>query len=510
MGTSPYAIFSGLFAGAGGAAGAIGNSIAEQQKQQIERDRLALDQQRADDANRNAEALLAQNLQIHQDTLKATDAGRYTDLAPLVKAGILPASLLEGGTTRMQTPAVDAAMKQYQVQQGVQRDQERDAKTAAFLQQAKGQPGVPAPDDAAMYSEGKPATPQLSKWDTAAGLSGLGHKDAALTSFMNMLFPPKNFVPLSENAPGVLNPETGETRMFDRPDAGAMPQARPGFEIETTTDKNGRVSYHEKRINSGVDHDALARERGFGSFAQAPTDVQKAINAQIKQDRVDVSAQQGAVALGQRPLSDQEQGAIGTHNNILASTALLKQFSPQEIALYTGLINRPIAEIKNALAGAGIIDADKRFNEFKPIMGRLQGTAFGEGGKQLTGTELAVVSQYTPTGSERGGAPEVMAKVRNLEAFTKIAREARLYMAKTGRGAIDADQLDQMIQSKMSQAGMAIPQPAAGWSAPGSSAAAPAGAPNTLSRQDPLYSHARGRGMSDQQIQTKYGITLVP
>jgi len=169
-----------------------------------------------------------------------------------------------------------------------------------------------------------------------------------------------------------------------------------------------------------------------------------------------------------------------------------------------------LAEIKNALAGAGIIDADKRFNEFKPIMGRLQGTAFGEGGKQLTGTELAVVSQYTPTGSERGGAPEVMAKVRNLEAFTKIAREARLYMAKTGRGAIDADQLDQMIQSKMSQAGMAIPQPAAGWSAPGSSAAAPAGAPNTLSRQDPLYSHARGRGMSDQQIQTKYGITLVP
>jgi len=153
--------------------------------------------------------------------------------------------------------------------------------------------------------------------------------------------------------------------------------------------------------------------------------------------------------------------------------ALLKQFSPEEIAAYTGLLNRPLADVKNALAGLGIVDADKRFNEFKPIMGRLQGTAFGEGGKQLTGIELAVVSQYTPTGNERGGAPEVMAKVRNLEAFTKIAREARLYMAKTGRGAIDADQLDQMIQSKMAQVGMAIPQPAPGWNAGTSGGSAP-------------------------------------
>ena len=508
-----YGVLAGLLGGFGGFGQQVGGAMEAQRKDALERDRLAIEQQRADQLLTLQQNTLEQQRSAqaqNQSQFEAKQAAETTPVVNLFKYIGMPVPESIDPSQRVPTAMADKLIAGMQEQQKAAREQALNTKTGAFLQQAKGTPGVEPPDEGAMYSAGTPATPPLSKWDTAAGLAALGHKDAGLTTLMNMLYPANKFAPLAEGATGIFNTESGVPTLFDRP-SGGPPEARPGFEIETTTDKNGRVSYHEKRITSGVDHDALARERGYGSFAQAPQDVQRAINVQIKQDRVDVSNAQGAGALAQRPLSDQEQSAISAHNTILSSIAQLKQFSPAEIAAYTGLLNRPVANVKNALAGLGIIDADRRFNEFKPIMGRLQGTAFGEGGKQLTGIELQVVSNYTPTGNEPGGAPEVQAKVRNLEAFTKISRDARLYMAKTGRGAVDADQLDGMIRDKMQQAGMPIPKPAAGWESPTAGRTPPPVAgPNQLSRQDPLYQHARARGMTDQQIQTKYGITLVP
>lgn len=526
-GLSP--LLAGILGGVGGFGQSLGASLEEQRKEELRRQQLAIEQQRADQLVEMQQRQLAQNQGQFEATQAAAERDRYVqpnDIAALFQQLGLKspvADTMGPSAARIPAAALPAILTQAAKQQEIDRDQSNQLRTAAFLKQAQGQPAQlqgqlaegEDPEAAALIPR-TPGRPPLSKWDTTAGLMALGHKDAGLKGLMDMLFPAGKFQAMSENSPGLFNTETGVVTAVDRPGGVAgPPEARPGFEIEVTTDKNGRQSYHERRITSGVDHDTLARERGYGSFAQAPTEIQAAINRQIKQDRIDVSAAQGAVALSQRPYTDQEQVALGAQNNILASTALLKQFSPEEIAAYTGLINRPIAEAKNALAGLGLADADRRFNEFKPIMGRLQGTAFGEGGKQLTGIELAVVQQYTPTGNERGGAPEVMAKVRNLEAFTKIARDTRMYLAKTGRGAVDADQVDSMIRQKMAGAGMPIPKPAPGWedsggAAPRSSAAPPVAGPNQLSRQDPLYSHARARGLTDQQIQSKYGITLVP
>lgn len=469
MGISGLSALGAALGGIGGFAGGTASALEEQRKEALAQERLAIEQQRADQQMELQRNTLAQNQSQFAATQAAAERDKYvqpTDIAALMQQLGLKspvADTMGPSSARIPAAALPTLLTQAAKQQDVERDLANQAKTAAFLTQAKGTPGVAPPDEGAMYSEGTPASPALSKWDVTAGLSALGHKDAGLKALMDMLYPAGKFVPLPEGSGGVLQTETGAVTPVDRPGVQGPPEPRPGFEVEITTDKNGRASYHEKRITSGVDHDALARERGYGSFAQAPEHVQGAINRQIKQDKVDVSAANQREALANRPYTDVEQGAIGAQNNILASTALLKQFTPAEIAAYTGLINRPVADVKNALAGLGIMDADKRFNEFKPIMGRLQGTAFGEGGKQLTGIELSVVQNYTPTGNERGGAPEVMAKVRNLEAFTKVARDARMYLAKTGRGMVDADQLDAMIRQKMQQVGMPIPQPAPGW-----------------------------------------------
>src|SRR5437764_7577528 len=97
---------------------------------------------------------------------------------------------------------------------------------------------------------------------------------------------------------------------------------------------------------------------------------------------------------------------------------------------------------------------DQRFLDFKATMGRLQGTAFGEAGKQLTGTELSVVNQYTPTGREPGGAAEIQAKINNLETFTRLARATRLKLATQAKGTVDPDELDKAIEQAAKRAGL--------------------------------------------------------
>src|SRR6185503_10762453 len=134
---------------------------------------------------------------------------------------------------------------------------------------------------------------------------------------------------------------------------------------------------------------------------------------------------------------------------------------PEEIKAYIGLLNRPVAEAKQALAATfGIGQVDQRFADFKALMGRLQGTTFGEGGKQLTGIELSVIQQYTPTGREAGGVPEIMAKIKNLEAFTRIARATRIKLAQTGRAALDPDAFDASLLAEMDKAGLRSGTPA--------------------------------------------------
>lgn len=184
---------------------------------------------------------------------------------------------------------------------------------------------------------------------------------------------------------------------------------------------------------------------------------QTQVNKMIQLRRVEVAAAGAAATNAARPLDDQDKQALAAHNNILASIRQVRDFTPAEIKSYAGLLNRPQQEVKLALQGMapGMFGSpDERFLQFKALMGRLQGTAFGEAGKQLTGIEQSVVNQYTPTGREAGGAPEILAKINNLESFTRLARATRLRMATQAKGNIDPDDLDREIEKAADRAGL--------------------------------------------------------
>ena len=163
--------------------------------------------------------------------------------------------------------------------------------------------------------------------------------------------------------------------------------------------------------------------------------------------------------LQEEPFPESVQTALNSYNNILASVTQFETFSAAEIKRFTGLLQSPYQRGKLAVKGTLGLSGpeEQRFADFKALMGRLKGTAFGEGGKQLTPFEAGVVFQYTPIGNEAGGATEVLAKVKYLRAFTKIARDTRIQMARTGRAAFDSDEFDAILQRNLDKAGLRPP-----------------------------------------------------
>jgi len=171
------------------------------------------------------------------------------------------------------------------------------------------------------------------------------------------------------------------------------------------------------------------------------------------------------------PLSEADKAAIDTHTAVLtALEQLTGNYDPKEIGFYTGMLNRPIAEVMQRAAGIGLTDVDARYSQYKLLMGRLKETAFASGGKNLTPFEGSVVWSYTPTGEEPN-AEQIVQKVRYLEAFTKAARSLRLQLARTGRSNLDEEQFNNLLRDKMKEVGIPIPQKKPGWVVP------PAGAP---------------------------------
>ena len=246
----------------------------------------------------------------------------------------------------------------------------------------------------------------------------------------------------------------------------------------------------------------LTTDRQLVQAAEEKFPGDKVRQAQFISD--EVAKRTGAVAAARitaesqnRPPSDQEQTAIAAQNNILASLEQLKGFSEKEITAYSGFVKRGLKNIGQAAAGLGLTNADQRYALYQTVMKRLAGTAFGEGGKQLTPFEGSIVFGYTPTGDE-ANATQVMTKAKMLEAFTRASREARLQLMRTGRGFIDPDQLDTVLKQKMKDAGLPIPEVAPGWNGPRPGPSGDSGG-NTISRNSQAYRNAI-RGKSEQQL----------
>jgi hypothetical protein len=158
-------ILAGIIGGAGTGMTNIAGQLDEQRKrdqeERLARDKMAQEQQYRDAMVTLERDKLAEATQAHKDTLAAA----YTELEPLVKAGILPESILAGGTTRLQTAATDAAMRQYAEQQKALQVEGRLNMGREAIMNQPARPDVPMPAEGGMYSEaetlpGKAATPK--------------------------------------------------------------------------------------------------------------------------------------------------------------------------------------------------------------------------------------------------------------------------------------------------------------------------------------------------------------
>lgn len=166
-----------------------------------------------------------------------------------------------------------------------------------------------------------------------------------------------------------------------------------------------------------------------------------------------------SIRLEPKKIGETTQTALRTYDSILANLHDLKtQFSDAEIDQYAGMFRAAGKELQQgvgSLPGMGQY-ADPRYAAFKALVGRLTGTAFGEGGKQLTPFEASVVFSYTPTGWERGGATEFRAKVESLERFTKVRRALAAYYSEKGVDptTVPTALWDQAMQQELSKAGV--------------------------------------------------------
>jgi len=177
----------------------------------------------------------------------------------------------------------------------------------------------------------------------------------------------------------------------------------------------------------------------------------------FSQTKAGMAGTREAAVQGERPMGEGQQKEVVAYNNILSAVDQLSQFSPEEMQKYSGLVNRPLAEAKNIVTGLLGKGADQRFLQFKTLMGRMQSEAFTVAGKQLTPFEYSVVSQFTPTGREAGGAAEIQAKLQSFKAFTTIKRDVTLELVKTGRAYVDPSEMDARIKARMMETGVPVP-----------------------------------------------------
>lgn len=218
-----------------------------------------------------------------------------------------------------------------------------------------------------------------------------------------------------------------------------------------TGDIKSKVRIGDKEFAPSIDREIIAEADRRG--LQGPDRM-----AFINQQKAAQAATREAAVQGERPLTDTTQKEIVGYNNILSAVKELEKFSPQEVQAYSGLVNRPLADAKNAVAGMFGKGADQRFLQFKTLMGRMQAEAFAVGGKQLTPFEYSIVTQFTPTGREPGGAAEVQAKLQSFKLFTTIKRDVTLDLARSGRSYVDPEEMDMRIKQRMQELGIKTPQ----------------------------------------------------
>lgn len=450
-----------------GGIGGIGGGYGAGEKLNLAREEL--ERQKALDAAKND--ILRQQLDIDRQKI----AGQSMDVGQLFQMlGLQPPNGMSGSLPNdIAVKLVDQTMKQRALEDERTAAALQNARVGSFINQAR--TGGPAqlehqlgagedPEAAAMIP--RVAGP-MGADEFAAGLRARGEKASEVAALLKMLRPdadPDKVHMVSENTRGYLQgnryvPLPG----VEQPGPMAPPEARPGFEVRTSWDAKGRPSYAEERISSGVERDSMARERGYGSFVQAPANVQASINKYIDDQSLRRSREQG-MAAANKPVTEGDADVIKQTTAALSAVDQVKTFSPDEIQRYVGLINRPVAAGKEVAAGIGLGRSDPRYAQFEAAVGRMSASMFDAAGKALTPMEKQVSSRFVTTGEEPNSTV-FMEKTKIYEAYTRAKREATIALGRTPRSQLDVEQYDRFFAEALQRAGIGTQsqQPHPGW-----------------------------------------------
>ena len=254
--------------------------------------------------------------------------------------------------------------------------------------------------------------------------------------------------PLAETDPykDLTSPNTGAV-VRSAQGSAPIPPVAPGDRRVTTYDVHGRPTYQDQPPpNRTTMVERYASENGM-TVDQA---------AEI------LSGANARGAAGARPMDASDKQVINALQSTQGAIRQFQEFTPAEIQKYSGMAQSTVQSGLSAARGLPVVGGafgatDPRFEEYRALMGRFQAAMFQEGGKQLTGIEKQVASMYTPTGNEPGGAPQIAAKMRNLQAFTNISLKTRAMLAKTGKGDIDPIELERVLTEELTKAGLIRP-----------------------------------------------------
>jgi hypothetical protein len=310
------ALGAGLLGAFGNFGLGIGGAMDQQRKDALEREKLEQDR------SLRQQVIDAQASQFAA-TQAATERDKYAQMSDLQalaqQIGIpLPDTMGPSGG-RFPREWGPEILKEAAARQKVQQEQALRSQQANVLERlGAGTPAGPAqlagqlaegedPEAAALIPRTQtPATPANPRYQAIAGLMRQGPLSEYLVKALDAETEKAQLV--SDTTRGYLKGGVYTPLPVEERPGGAMPEARPGFEIVTAYDKNGRPSYTEQRISVGTDREGLAMDRGYTSFAQAPESVRKEINQYLDTQSLRRQQQQGvdAARLNAKPLTEEE------------------------------------------------------------------------------------------------------------------------------------------------------------------------------------------------------------
>lgn len=142
---------------------------------------------------------------------------------------------------------------------------------------------------------------------------------------------------------------------------------------------------------------AMMRTQKVDPLTGTPADAQRLLDnwQAYKQHELVIRER---VAREEKPLTNEDRTAIVAMRLFQDQVhTAITEFTPEERHRFAGYFKQGGREF------AQIYLRDPRFAQWDALVGQIEAAKFGEGGKQLTPTEAAVVEKYVPTGREWGG-----------------------------------------------------------------------------------------------------------